>query len=111
MSIFSLQYYYAAGLFRYTDIKKSHLRQLPWCDFIQPYCVLFRNLVVCVQRVVGSVVQSAAFLALESPPRDEVAHVYHVAQLADVAACLYAFEEPFCLLVEHIEAVPRSVQA
>lgn len=68
-------------------------------------------LVVRMQRIVGGVVQSAALLALDSLTCDEVAHVNHVAQLADVAARLYALEEFLGLLVEQVEAVPRTLQA
>ena len=55
--------------------------------------------------------QSAALLALDGLSCDEVAHVNHVAQLADVAARLYALEELLGLLVEQVETVPRTLQA
>ena len=49
-------------------------------------------LVVSVFGVVDGVVQAAALLALERLAGDEVAHVNHVAQLANVAGSLYVLD-------------------
>jgi len=50
-------------------------------------------------------------MALAGLPHDEVAHVYHVAQLAYLARRLGAFEELFGLLIKYVEAVPGAVEA
>ena len=57
-------------------------------------------LVVGVFGVVDGVVQSAALLALDGLARDEIAHVDHVAQFAEVGGGFDALEEFFGLLVE-----------
>ena len=64
-----------------------------------------------MEGIVGGEVQAAAFLAFERPPGYQVSYVYHVAQLADVAAGLDALEEPLGFFVEHVETVPGAVQA
>ena len=68
-------------------------------------------LVVGVMRVVCSEVQTTTLLALQRPTSDEITHVDHVAQFADVATGLDAFEQAFRLLVKHIQTVPGSMQA
>lgn len=62
-------------------------------------------------RIVDGVVQAAAFLALHGLLRDEVAHVDHVAQFAQLAGGLAALEEAFGLLVEDVQAVPGAGEA
>ena len=64
-----------------------------------------------MQRIVGSIVESAALFALNSLTSDEIANVDHVAQFADVAACLHALEESFVLLIKQVETVPRTLQS
>ena len=54
--------------------------------------------------------EPATLLTLHSLAGDEVAHVDHVAQLAQFARSLAAFEEGFGLLVEDVEAVPRTLE-
>ena len=61
--------------------------------------------------VVDGVVQSAALLALDGLARDEIAHVDHVAQFAEVGGGFDAFEEFFGLLVEQVQARPGAFQA
>ena len=61
--------------------------------------------------VVDGVVQAAALLALERLAGDEVAHVNHVAQLANVAGSLYVLVKFLSLLVEQVEACPSTLQA
>ena len=63
-------------------------------------------LVVGVMWVVCSEVQTTTLLALQRPTSDEITHVDHVAQFADVATGLDAFEQAFRLLVKHIQTVP-----
>jgi hypothetical protein len=63
-----------------------------------------------MQWIVGGEVEAAALLALQGPAGDEVAHVNHVAQFADVACGSDALEETLRLLVEHVQAVPRTMQ-
>ena len=62
-------------------------------------------------RIVDGVVQAAALLALHGLACDEVAHVDHVAQLAQFARGLAAFEQAFGLLVEDVQAVPGTGEA
>ena len=70
--------------------------------------VLF--LVVGVDGVVGGEVEATALLALEGEAGDEIAHVDHVAEFADVLRRLHALEEVLRFLVEHVETVPGTVQ-
>ncbi len=62
--------------------------------------VLF--LVVGVDGVVGGEVEATALLALEGEAGDEIAHVDHVAEFADVLRRLHALEEVLRFLVEHM---------
>ena len=68
-------------------------------------------LVVGVFGVVDGVVQSAALLALDGLARDEIAHVDHVAQFAEVGGGFDALEEFFGLLVEQVQTRPGAFQA
>ena len=60
--------------------------------------------------IVNGVVQSAAFLALQRLPRDEVTNVNHVPQFADVLRGLHTLEEVFRLFVEQVEAFPGTMK-
>lgn len=62
-------------------------------------------------RIVERVVEAAALLAFLGLAHDQVADVDDVAQLADLARRLGAFEQFLCLLVEDVEAVPGAVEA
>ena len=68
-------------------------------------------LVVSVDRVVGGEVEAATLLTLQGPAGDEITHIDHVAQFADVLRRLDALEEALGLFVEHIETVPGTVEA
>ena len=72
---------------------------------------LFPVGLVGVVRIVDGVVQAAAFLALHGLAGDEVAHVDHVAQLADVLGGLHTFEELFRLFVKQIQTGSDAFQA
>ena len=63
---------------------------------------------VGVVRIVDGVVQAATFLALHGLFRDEVTHIDHVAQFAQLARGFAALEETFGLLVEDVQAVPSA---
>ena len=67
-------------------------------------------LVVSVNRVVDGIVKATALLALNSHTGDEITHVNHVAELAELLAYLYTLEEVFGLFVEKVETVPCSLQ-
>ena len=64
-----------------------------------------------MQRIVGSIVQSAALLALQCPTSNQVCHVDDIAQFADVTGGMDALEESLSFLIKHIEAVPCTMQA
>lgn len=49
--------------------------------------------------IVDIVVQSTAFMSLNCLSSDEVAHVYHIAQLADITCRLHSAEEVFRLFI------------
>ena len=70
--------------------------------------VLF--LVVGVDGVVGGEVEATALLAFKGEAGDEIAHVDHVAEFADVLRSLHALEEVLRFLVEHVETVPGTMQ-
>ena len=70
--------------------------------------VLF--LVVGVDGVVGGEVEATALLAFKGEAGEEIAHVDHVAEFADVLRSLHALEEVLRFLVEHVETVPGTVQ-
>ena len=72
------------------------------------YASLF--LIVGVEGIVSSEVKPSALLALQSPTSDEIAHIDHIAQLADILRGLYALKETLSLLVEHVETVPGTMQ-
>jgi hypothetical protein len=74
---------------------------LIFCSF--RYFICFKFLLVQrVLLVVKSVVQTATLLAFKSVAGDEIAHVDHIAQFADVFGCFYAFEEVFGLFIEEV---------
>ena len=75
------------------------------------YIVFPLLLVVSVLGIVDGVVQAAAFLAFHGLAGDEVAHVDHVAQLADVLGGLHTFEELFRLFVKQIQTGSDAFQA
>ena len=64
-----------------------------------------------MHRIVGGEVQSAALLALDGPAGDEIAHVDHVAQFADILRSLHALEQVLGLFVEHVQTVPGALQS
>ena len=64
-----------------------------------------------MHRIINSVVQSSTFFSLNCPSRNQITHVNHIAQLADIPACLHPLEEILRLLVEHIESVPCTFQS
>ena len=66
--------------------------------------------VVGVDGVVGGEVEATALLAFKGEAGDEIAHVDHVAEFADVLRRLHALEEVLRFLVEHVETVPGTVQ-
>ena len=68
-------------------------------------------LVVGVDRIVDGVVESAALLTFEGPAGDEVAHIDHIAQLADILRGLDTLEKAFGLFIQHVETIPRTVQS
>ena len=55
--------------------------------------------------------QSTAFLALNGLPRDEISHVDHVAELANIAGGLHALKQFLGLFIEQIEARPCAFEA
>lgn len=55
--------------------------------------------------------ETAGLFALLGLAHDEIADVDDVAQLADLARSLRAFEQALGLLVEDIETVPCTVEA
>ena len=70
--------------------------------------VLF--LVVGVDGVVGGEVEATALLAFKGEAGDEIAHVDHVAEFADVLRRLHALEEVLRFLVEHVKTIPGTMQ-
>ena len=68
-------------------------------------------LVVSVNRVVDGVVKTTALLALDSHTGDEVTHIDHIAELAEILAYLYTLEEILGLFVKKVEAVPGTLQS
>ena len=55
--------------------------------------------------------EAAALLALNGEAGDEVGGIDEVAELTDVLACLYALKKVLRLFVEHVEAVPGTLQS
>ena len=72
---------------------------------------LFIFLVVSVNRVVDGVVETTALFTLDSHTGDEITHVDHVAELAELLAHLDTLEEILGLFVKKVEAVPGTLQA
>ena len=66
-------------------------------------------LIIGMQRIVGSEVESSTFLAFYGPSGDEVSHVDHVSQFSDISTGFHSFKEVLCFLVEHIKSVPCPV--
>src|SRR3712207_5059486 len=62
-------------------------------------------------RVVDGVMQSPALFSFHRLPRDEIPHVDHVAQLAELAGGFAFLEQAFGLLVNNVEPVPRAGEA
>ena len=56
-------------------------------------------LVVGMLGIIHRVMQSSTFLPLNGLPCYQIAHVYHVTQLADILRCRNSFKEPFGLFV------------
>ena len=67
-------------------------------------------LVVSVNRVVDGIVETTALLALNSHTGDEVTHIDHVAELAEILAYLHTLEEILGLFVKKVEAIPGTFQ-
>ena len=61
-------------------------------------------LVMRMLGIVDGVVQTTTLLALQCLTGDEIAHIYHVTQFANVFCRLHTLEEFFCLLVQQVEA-------
>jgi hypothetical protein len=64
-----------------------------------------------VYGIVGSVVQTSALLALQSPTGNQVTYVNHITELTDVLRSFDTLKKAFGLLVEHIQTVPGTMQA
>ena len=62
-------------------------------------------MVVSVLGIIHCVVESAAFFALYGHASNEIPNIYHVAKLANVARCLYAFEKFLCLFIQRSRRV------
>ena len=60
--------------------------------------------------VIYRVVQAARFFALQCLAGNQITHIDHIAQFADVFCCLHAFEQVFGLLVEQIQSLPCTAQ-
>ena len=86
-------------------LSAARLASFPSCTV---HCLPF---VVGMHRIVNRVVQASALLALQGEARDEIAHVDHIAQLADVLRCLHALKQSFRLFIEHVQSVPGAVQS
>ena len=69
-----------------------------------------RLLIISVVRIVGSEMQTSAFFAFYSPASNEISHIYHVSQFADISAGINTFEEGFCLFIQGIETHPGTLQ-
>ena len=67
-------------------------------------------LVVSVNRVVDGIVKTTALLALDSHTGDEVTHIDHIAELAELLAHLDTLEEILGLFIKQVEAVPGTFQ-
>ena len=59
-----------------------------------------------MNRVVDGVVKTTALLALDSHTGDEITHIDHIAELAEILAYLYTLEEVLGLFVKKVEAIP-----
>ena len=55
--------------------------------------------------------QAARFFALDGLPRNEIAYIDHISQLADVGRSLHALKQLFGLFVKQIQARPSPFQA
>ena len=55
--------------------------------------------------------QSSTLFSLDSPTSNQITHVYHVSELADIPACLHSLKQVFSLLIQHIESVPGALQS
>ena len=67
-------------------------------------------MVILGSRVVNRVMESATLLAFHGLAGDEVTHVDHVTQFADLLIGLDTFEEVFGLFVEQVQTFPRTTQ-
>ena len=72
---------------------------------------IFLFLIVSVDGVVGSEMEPSTLLALQGPASDEITHIDHVTQFADILRRLDALEEALSLFIEHIETIPGTMQA
>ena len=63
-----------------------------------------------MNRVVDGIVKTTALLALYCHAGDKIAHVDHIAELAEILAYLDTLEEILGLFVEKVETVPGTLQ-
>ena len=68
-------------------------------------------LVVSVLGIIHRVVQASALFALDGLSCDEIAHIDHIAQFADILGGLDALEEFLCLLIDDVQTCPGAMQA
>ena len=66
--------------------------------------------VVLCGRVVDGVVEASRLVALHCLTHNQVAHIYYIAQLANLSTHLARLEELLGLLIENVESVPGAVQ-
>ena len=64
-----------------------------------------------MNRVVDGIVKTTALLALYCHAGDKIAHVDHIAELAEILAYLDTLEEILGLFVKKVEAVPGTLQS
>ena len=54
--------------------------------------------------------QSAAFFAFHRLTHNQIAHIHHITQFANLSGRYTAFEQAFSLFVDNIESVPSTFQ-
>lgn len=62
-------------------------------------------------RIVDCVVQATALLAIECLTHDEIAHIDHVAQLANIASGLHTLIEVFGFFKNQVKSIPSSLES
>ena len=68
-------------------------------------------LIIRVHRIVEGVMQSAALFPFYGHAGNQVTHVDHVSQLADILRGFHTLEQVLCLLVQHVQTIPRTFQS